>query len=918
MDVIAHELAEAVNVDQVGIALFNEDRTRLTVVAEHNDAERSPAAIGATIPLEGNLATQRVVANRQILLIDDPATHPLMGSAQGVLEERGVKKLAIMPMIVGNEIVGTVGMDILDESKSFSAEQLRLAETVVYQAASAVQAARLFEQTQSALAETESLYASSSALNQADTYEDVLDVVREYSAIGQAADMLSLSYFNEPWQDGKRPEWIQVLATWQRYGEPVETPVSYSMDQFPTLEEVTRDQPLLLPDIVNDERLNEHTRQLLVDQAQMRSHLFAPMVVGERWVGILGVGGHQPTRYRPSDVRRLMVMVGQAATTVQSLVLFQETRELLQREQRQRRIADSLARAARRLSHALGEAQRRQVIVDEIFDVLQPDVVRLFSWNDENSAFQLLNQHAGPDAALPLDAPVIGSMHTQEARPDLWRVYSQQSSWLNQLETPEDATISAEQYCLPWYIGQDVVGVVEVVACGEGVQIRQEDQAICEGIAQQGATAIQNALLWEQTQEALVFQERLASQLRTVSEVGTAVTTLLDLDLLLQRVVTLTKESFNLYHAHIYVLDDLNNKLVLRAGAGDIGRQMVAERSEISLSDESIVPNAALTDDVVVANDVLSVTNFLPHPLLPETRAEMAVPMIVGQDLVGVLDVQADEENYFSADDILIMQTLAGQIAVAVQNAFLYAEQVQTTDKLREVDQLKSEFLASMSHELRTPLNSIIGFADVLLAGIDGELNDRMEEDVRLIRNSGNHLRELIGDILDMSKIEAGRMELQYELINVDGLVNDVVQSARVSAEEKGLQLKAEIAGDVDTLYADRTRLRQVLVNVVGNAIKFTERGYVHVSVRHIEDQMLFSVEDTGIGIRKEHLPLVFEQFRQIDTSKSGTAGGSGLGMPISKVLVEMHEGRIWVESEHGEGSTFYFTIPNKALPARD
>lgn len=733
MDVIAHELAYAVGIDQVGIALFNADRTELTVVAEHIDPARTAPGIGTRIPLEGNLATQEVVEQRRTLIIEDPATHPLVLPAQEVLRERGVKTLAILPMVVGNEVVGTVGLDVLDEAKEFTGEQIRYAETLVFQAASAVQSARLFEQTQ----------------------------------------------------------------------------------------------------------------------------------------------------------------------------------ELLRREQRQRRVADSLAQAARRLATALGEAQRRQVMVDEIFDVLQPDMVRLYDWQDANGVFRLLNQRLSDTAvALEEDPPTVGELIGRDDRPDLWQVYARRHSTLRQENPPRPDIDWLEHYHLPWYVGQHVAGVIEICHCGQEGSIRPEDQAICEGIVQQGATAIQNAQLWEQTQEALIFQERLSSQLRTVSEVGTAVTTLLDLDRLLQTVVDVTKQRFDLYHAHVYTLDESGERLLLRAGAGETGKIMVLEGREIRLRAESLVANAARTREVVVVNDTSQSRSFLAHPLLPDTRSEMAVPMIVGPTLVGVLDVQSDRLDAFTADDILIMQTLAAQIAVAVQNANLYAEQVATAVKLREVDQLKTEFLASMSHELRTPLNAIIGFADVLLAGIDGELNERMQEDVQLIRNSGNHLRELIGDILDMSKIEAGRMELQREFVDIPTLVEDVIQASRVSAEEKGLVLTAAIDPAVMTAYADRTRLRQVLWNIVGNAIKFTEKGSVAVGVQLEANALLFSVTDTGIGIRPEHVPLVFEQFRQLDTSKSGTTGGSGLGMPISKVLVEMHGGQIWVESEYGKGSTFYFAIP--------
>ncbi|MCA9948626.1 MAG: HAMP domain-containing histidine kinase, partial [Anaerolineales bacterium] len=310
--------------------------------------------------------------------------------------------------------------------------------------------------------------------------------------------------------------------------------------------------------------------------------------------------------------------------------------------------------------------------------------------------------------------------------------------------------------------------------------------------------------------------------------------------------------------------------------------------------------------------------DFLHHPLLPETRAGLAVPILLGDSLLGVLGVQARTRNRFSDDDVQVQKTLASQVAVAVQNAYLYAEQLETSAKLRTVDRLKTEFLASMSHELRTPLNSIIGFADVLLSGIDGELSDRMEEDINLIRTSGYHLRDLIGDILDMSKIEAGRVELQYETVNVQKLFEDVVNSARISADKKEIALEYHLEDDIDTIVADRTCLRQILWNIVGNAIKFTDEGSVKISAEMRNKAFYCYVRDTGIGIHDEDIPIVFEQFRQVDASKASPQRGTGLGMPISKRLVELHGGQIGLQSHPGAGTTFWFSIPQNGTPGID
>jgi signal transduction histidine kinase len=474
----------------------------------------------------------------------------------------------------------------------------------------------------------------------------------------------------------------------------------------------------------------------------------------------------------------------------------------------------------------------------------------------------------------------------------------------------EETAVSRKKRETPLAVlGGEVIGKISVEEDDEN-PLSEEDLDFIQSVSAQVAEALEAARLFEQTQDALSEQERLSTQLETVAQVSTAASTVLEVDALLQAVVDLTKASFGLYHTHIYLVDPESKKLALRAGADQVGRLMTLEGRQIGFRDESIVARAARSKDGVVENDVRRIVDFLPNPLLPNTRAELAVPLIVGDTVIGVLDLQADQVDFFTEEDLNIHRTLASQIAVAVQNASLFAEQVETSEKLREVDRLKSEFLASMSHELRTPLNSIIGFADVLLEGLDGDLNERMEEDVRLIRDSGRHLRELIGDILDMSKIESGRMEMRYEEVDVHQIGHDILANAAPLAEAKNLTLHLNIADEIDAIEADRTRLRQVLWNIMGNAIKFTEKGSVTLSANIEGNNMLFGIHDTGIGIEEEHIPIVFEQFRQIDGNLNRSAGGTGLGMPITKKLVELHGGEIWIESVVGQGSTFWFTIP--------
>ncbi|MBN1679130.1 MAG: GAF domain-containing sensor histidine kinase, partial [Anaerolineae bacterium] len=426
--------------------------------------------------------------------------------------------------------------------------------------------------------------------------------------------------------------------------------------------------------------------------------------------------------------------------------------------------------------------------------------------------------------------------------------------------------------------------------------------------------AVNNARLFTATRQAEETIRRRASEMQTVAEVGAEAAQSLELEQLLQNVVNLTKDRFALYHAHMYLLDADDQHLALAAGAGEVGRQMVMAGHGILLNSErSLVARAARERTTVVINNVQDSPDFLPNPLLASTQSEMAVPMIVGDQVIGVLDVQASEVDRFTNEDVLVMSTLASQVAVAITNAQLYSEQVKVMEQLREVDRLKSEFLASMSHELRTPLNSIIGYAEVLLDGIDGELTEDMDEDVSAIHGSGKHLLNLINDILDLAKIEAGQMDLITEDVELETFIQDVINASRVLLMDKPVDLNLEIAEGLSSVHADSLRLRQIVSNLTTNAIKFTDEGSITIRADHYESDprmVKISVIDTGSGISAENLPLIFERFRQVDQSHTRRVGGTGLGLSITRQLVWMHGGEIWVDSELGTGSTFNFTIP--------
>ena len=332
------------------------------------------------------------------------------------------------------------------------------------------------------------------------------------------------------------------------------------------------------------------------------------------------------------------------------------------------------------------------------------------------------------------------------------------------------------------------------------------------------------------------------------------------------------------------------------------------------------------------------------------TRSFAALPLLSGEKVIGVIGLASDEERDFEAQ-AEFLETLSHTVAVSLSNALHY-EQIQqhstdleqrieertvelqervsesdnlnramiaisedlqaAVEKAKSADQLKSAFLATMSHELRTPLNSIIGFTGILKQGLTGPLTAEQEKQLGMIQISARHLLDLINDVLDISKIEAGQLEISRQLFDMRALIDKVVEIVKPLAEKNGLALTCDVAHGVDQIVSDQRRVEQVLINLVNNAIKFTDEGEVRIECEIRDDWLMTSVIDTGIGIKPEDVQQLFAAFRQIETGLNRQYEGTGLGLSISQKLIDLLGGEIWVESEWGEGSTFRFSIPLK------
>ncbi len=353
----------------------------------------------------------------------------------------------------------------------------------------------------------------------------------------------------------------------------------------------------------------------------------------------------------------------------------------------------------------------------------------------------------------------------------------------------------------------------------------------------------------------------------------------------------------------VWVLDEDVYRLVFATGGTQVYRDYLAG-VPIARGPGTLVGRVGLERRAVQIRDVRADPDYEMHRAreLGGFRTIIGVPMLADDKVIGVITLWREQIEEFGERTLDLVTTFAAQGAIAIQNAQLFSE-------LEVAGRHKSEFLASMSHELRTPLNAVIGFSDVLLERMFGELNERQEEYVRDIRDSGRHLLELINEILDLSKVEAGRMELEPAAVSLPGLLEYALAMVRERAARHGIALTLEVAPEIGVIWADELKLKQVVLNLLSNAVKFTPDGGsvgMRAEIDGAEAQVI--VRDSGIGIDAADHERIFEAFQR--GGREARSEGTGLGLTLSKRIVELHGGRIWMTSRLGAGSTFGFAIP--------
>ncbi len=732
LEIVASELGKALNV-MSGIALLDSEHQVFKILTTYSPDPNTFDVKGAEISISDNRAIQNVIQSRQTQLVDDPQNNPDVAPLQTIIKQRTIEAMMILPLIGSNQVSGIVCLDSTEPGRKYQPEEIRLAETIVLQAATAIQNAQLFDQTELALAEMETLYQASAELNATENYGQILDILRQYSILGQDAQEISINLLER--QTSGKIMWRLPIADWSNSLDIELQRLPLTPNDLASNPELFEaDVPTIISDIAMDARLCEDDRIRLQKIYQARSVLLAPLVVSGNWLGHILAVYQREIRFSSSEIRRMMTLIGQSAVAIQNLHLLEETRL---RNEELAAINDVIAAASRSL---------------ELNEMLQ-DVL--------SQALETVDFEVG----------------------------------LISLFDPE-----------------------------------------------------KNKLY-------LAVQKNLPEVLyQKLSEFG---------------------------------MEGTLCDLVYRSGQ-----------------------TLTLKDMAVTAP--MDVSSLLDLGL----RSYLGAPLVSKGQIMGTICIFGRLPESNASEKLSLIQAIGQQVGAAIENARAYELSQKAVEEMREVDRLKSQFLANMSHELRTPLNSIIGFSRVILKGIDGPVNEVQEQDLTAIYNSGQHLLNLINDVLDLSKIEAGKLELAFEeQVNLSDLIHSVMSTVIGLVKDKPIKLAKELSTDLPLVRADPTKIRQILINLFSNAAKFTEQGSITISAHpHIGPkgcpEVLLKVTDTGPGIAPEDQARLFQPFSQVDASLTRKTGGTGLGLSICRHLVEMHNGRIGLESEAGKGSTFYFTLP--------
>jgi signal transduction histidine kinase len=669
-----------------------------------------------------------------------------------------------------------------------------------------------------------------------------------------------------------------------------------------------------IPDVTQDPEYRNPTQSIL----HQRTVLAVPMLREGVPIGALVIWRSEVRPFSEAQIKLVTTFAAQAVIAIENVRLFQEL------EARNRELTESLEQQTA-TSEILRVISSSPTDVQPVFDTIARNAARLCEASHSN-LFRFEGELLAHAASFGFTLAEVEGVRTAfPRRPG--REFAVGRAVLEGRVIHIPDITQDPQYRMPIPATRNQRTVLAVPMLREGVPIgavaiwRSEVRPFSEAqiklvttFADQAVIAIENVRLFNELEARTAQLTRSVTELRALGEVGRAVSSTLELETVLNTIVSRAAQLAGADGAAIAEYDETTREFQIRSTHNYDPELVEALRAMPIKMGEGLAGRAAERREPMQVPDMLREGAYESHlrDILVRMghRALLAVPLMREDQVIGTLSVNRRAPGEFAPEVVELLKTFATQSALAIQNARLFREVEDKGRQLAIASQHKSQFLANMSHELRTPLNAVLGYTELILDETFGDVPEPIRDSLERARNSGQHLLGLINDVLDLSKIEAGQLTLSLADYAMEEITHAVATNVESLAAEKKLALRVTVPPDLPPGRGDSRRIAQVLLNLVGNAIKFTEVGEVRVGVTVSDETFIVSVADTGPGISPADQARIFEEFQQADSSSTRKKGGTGLGLAIAKRIVEMHGGRIWVESALGRGSTFRFALP--------
>jgi GAF domain-containing protein len=898
--------------------VYRKEADLLRVVASHGAlplARREVAISRQTV-------IGRAVSDRRPIHVDDlaVAVNDEFPEARR-MKEMGYRTILVMPLLQKGEPIGAIVIR-RTEVRPFSSGQVALLATFADQAVIAIENVRLFTELQTRNRDL------TEALDQQTATSEILRVISRsqtdvqpvFDALVESAVRLCDARGGAVFRyDGA----LVHIAAHHNFSEEQQAAVALQYPMTPTPAHISGRAILTgataqIPDIALDAQYGS----ALATQYGYRSLLAVPILRGDTPIGVIVIYRKEPGLFADQHIALLQTFADQAVIAIENVRLFKEL------QSRNRDLADALERQTA-TSEVLKVISRSAFDLQPVLEVLAENATRLCSaewalvFRFDGEVLRVVAHYHAP--SMLMDWFSAGGQGA-ELRPGRGSVSGRAAEERRTvhvhdvLTDPEYEVLEGQRHGgfrtglgVPMLRDGSLVGVFFLTRT-EPKPFTNDEIELVTTFADQAVIAIENTRLLGELRARTDQLTRSVDELTALGAVSEALSSTLDVDVVLDTIVAHANDLIGADGCTIFEYDEATELFHLRATRNLEPRLVeLARGTPLRKGDQGLLGQLPLGRVAVQVPDITvsSYASPISDALIEAGyRAVVAVPLVREGHLIGALTMSRKTPGEFPRETIELLQTFATQSALAIQNARLFREIEIKSRQLEVASQHKSEFLANMSHELRTPLNAIIGFSEVLSERMFGDLNEKQEEYLRDIYASGQHLLSLINDILDLSKIEAGRMELELTDFDLPTAIENALTLVRERAGRRGIALHHAVDQRLGPIRGDERKIKQVLLNLLSNALKFTpEGGRIDVRAGLVDAMAEIAVADTGVGIAPEDQEAIFEEFRQVGTADKKVEG-TGLGLALSRKFIELHGGRIWVESQVGAGSTFTFTIP--------